>query len=295
FNNRYLIYKSLSNEKNDNDTIKLLRDEHKRLMRHSKEFLAKDKNGVEKEGTIYAAEGGLRIKSDNRDYGPESSTLLSWGKLRREILRLMYEGKFITEDEIAVREGNYEPKGLPEIPQGEIDRAIMPPYWDRHRTPVIEIISNGRRDEESLSELKEHTGFYNAKPKYEYSDGKIGRVAADDEGIFFEKPGCEPAFVSWEQAYDRLTQIIVHGNVNDFCINNHTMLTTDYIDALICRGPAFVGSKDTIRDYFSTPQERNRAEDEDFLRAAYGAPFRDRLVRADDISKRCGDIEGYEG
>ncbi|MCD8233389.1 MAG: LPD5 domain-containing protein, partial [Cloacibacillus porcorum] len=294
-NNRYLIYKSLSNEKNDNDTIKLLRDEHKRLMRHSKEFLAKDKNGVEKEGTIYAAEGGLRIKSDNRDYGPESSTLLSWGKLRREIFRLMYEGKFITEDEIAVREGNYEPKGLPEIPQGEIDRAIMPPYWDRHRTPVIEIISNGRRDEESLSELKEHTDLYNAKPKYEYSDGKIGRVAADDEGIFFEKPGCEPAFVSWEQAYDRLTQIIVHGNVNDFCINNHTMLTTDYIDALICRGPAFVGSKDTIRDYFSTPQERNRAEDEDFLRAAYGAPFRDRLVRADDISKRYGDIEGYEG
>lgn len=133
-------------------------------------------------------------------------------QVRAVLLDLIHERKFIRDEELSVRSGR-PVSSLPQIPQKDIDRIIMPPSSSEYSKNVVyEIVSENKGGDLTYDSIFVKNSYMpHAVTQYHFRDGTVGRVEADEDGVYIEKPGYAPSFVSMRQAYDRIAEFIADG------------------------------------------------------------------------------------
>lgn len=136
---------------------------------------------------------------------------LSWGKVRAKYQDLIQAGRFISEDEIAIREGYYS-SDLPLIKQEEIDCMFHLPYSERDLPRFYEIL-------DSDSSLVDLNPFDRAMIKHSSINQFMGArrynlyVTPDSEGLLFSKEGHRLEFWSWDQTLDYMRDFFTRDNI----------------------------------------------------------------------------------
>ena len=204
---RYEVYTNVISDTPANQVSRWLYKEHGIAGGHT---LVVSRNGKELWGDFNYSSKGIEIRIGDR------VASLSWNEVRERIKGYILSGRFISEDEIAVRRDEYA-QDLPYPDQNEIDKILLPSnLFNDHVQNVYSIVSEGRNDEESLSQFAYQTYRWNASREYKFLDGVVGRVERDQDGVYIEKPGCAPLFITTEEAFERVSQIIVEGKYHDY-------------------------------------------------------------------------------
>lgn len=204
---RYEVYTNVISDTPANQVSRWLYKEHGIAGGHT---LVVSRNGKELWGDFNYSSKGIEIRIGDR------AASLSWNEVRERIKGYILSGRFISEDEIAVRRDEYA-QDLPYPDQNEIDKILLPSnLFNDHVQNVYSIVSEGRNDEESLSQFAYQTYRWNASREYKFLDGVVGRVERDQDGVYIEKPGCAPLFITTEEAFERVSQIIVEGKYHDY-------------------------------------------------------------------------------
>ena len=246
---KYLVYKNLTREPNAAVVSNWLRDIHKTAL-PSWITLPSD-NGREKAFTTYDAKG---IRIAIQDATSRSSEIkISWTQARVVLLDLIHERKFISEEELSVRAG-HPVSSLPQIPQKDIDRIIMPPSSSEYSKNVVyEIVSENKGGDLTYDSIFVKNSYMpHAVTQYHFRDGTVGRVEAGDDGVYIEKPGYASSYVSMRQAYDRIAEFIADGTYYEKYYEDNRLLTHEAADAILCIGPATAWGKKEICDILNS-------------------------------------------
>ena len=246
---KYLVYKNLTREPNAAVVSNWLRDIHKTAL-PSWITLPSD-NGREKAFTTYDAKG---IRIAIQDATSRSSEIkISWTQARAVLLDLIHERKFISEEEQSVRAG-HPVSSLPQIPQKDIDRIIMPPSSSEYSKNVVyEIVSENKGGDLTYDSIFVKNSYMpHAVTQYHFRDGTVGRVEAGDDGVYIEKPGYASSYVSMRQAYDRIAEFVADGTYYEKYYEDNRLLTHKAVEAILCMGPSTAWGKEEIFDTLSS-------------------------------------------
>ena len=240
---KYLVYKNLTREPNAAVVSNWLRDIHKNTV--PSWITLPDGDGQKKAFTTYDIKG---IRIAIQDATSRSSEIkISWTQARVVLLDLIHERKFISEEELSVRAG-HPVSSLPQIPQKDIDRIIMPPSSSEYSKNVVyEIVSENKGGDLTYDSIFVKNSYTpHAALQYHFRDGTVGRVEAGDDGVYIEKPGHAPLFVSVRQAYERIAEFVADGTYYEKYYEDNRLLTHEAVDAILCMGTATAWGKEEI-------------------------------------------------
>ena len=246
---KYLVYKNLTREPNAAAASNWLRDIHKNTV--PSWITLPDGDGQKKAFTTYDIKG---IRIAIQDATSRSSEIkISWIQARAVLLDLIHERKFIRDEELSVRAG-HPVSSLPQIPQKDIDRIIMPPSSSEYSKNVVyEIVSENKGGDLTYDSIFVKNSYMpHAVTQYHFRDGTVGRVEADEDGVYIEKPGYAPSYVSKRQAYDRIAEFIADGMYYEKYYVDNRLLTHEAVDAILCIGPASAWGKKEICDILNS-------------------------------------------
>ena len=246
---KYLVYKNLTREPSAAVVSNWLRDIHKNTV--PSWITLPDGDGQKKAFTTYDIKG---IRIAIQDAASRSSEIkISWMQARAVLLDLIHERKFIRDEELSVRAG-HPVSSLPQIPQKDIDRIIMPPSSSEYSKNVVyEIVSENKGGDLTYDSIFVKNSYMpHAVTQYHFRDGTVGRVEADEDGVYIEKPGYAPSFVSMRQAYDRIAEFIADGTYYEKYYEDNRLLTHEAADAILCIGPASAWGKKEICDILNS-------------------------------------------
>ena len=210
-----------------------------------------DGDGRKKAFTTYDAKG---IRIAIQDAASRNGEIrISWTQARAVLLDLIHERKFISEEELSARAGQAV-SSLPQIPQADIDRIIMPPASSEYSKNVVyEIVSENKGGDLTYDSIFVKNSYTpHAALQYHFRDGTVGRVEAGDDGVYIEKPGYAPSFVSMRRAYDRIAEFIADGTYYEKYYEDNRLLTREAADAILCIGPAAAWGKKEIFDILNS-------------------------------------------
>lgn len=246
---KYLVYKNLTREPNAAVVSNWLRDIHKNTV--PSWITLPDGDGQKKAFTTYDIKG---IRIAIQDATSRSSEIkISWMQARAVLLDLIHERKFIRDEELSVRAG-HPVSSLPQIPQKDIDRIIMPPSSSEYSKNVVyEIVSENKGGDLTYDSIFVKNSYTpHAATQYHFRDGTVGRVEADEYGVYIEKPGYAPSYFSKRQAYDRIAEFIADGAYYEKYYEDNRLLTHEAADAILCIGPATAWGKKEICDILNS-------------------------------------------
>lgn len=246
---KYIVYKNLTREPNAAAASNWLRDIHKNTV--PSWITLPDGDGRKKAFTTYDAKG---IRIAIQDAASQSGEIrISWTQARAVLLDLIRERKFISEEELSVRAGR-PVSPLPQIPREDIDRIIMPPPESEYSKNVVyKIVSENKGGDLTYDSIFVKNSYTpHAATQYHFRDGTIGRVEAGDDGVYIEKPGYAPSYVSKRQAYDRIAEFIADGMYYEKYYVDNRLLTHEAVDAILCIGPASAWGKKEICDILNS-------------------------------------------
>lgn len=204
--------------------------------------------GDEEEKNAYISYDGHGINIVRHNANAQTAAMkISWTHACDVLLDLIRERKFISEEELAVRAGRVV-SSLPQIPQEDIDRIIMPPADSEYsKNVVFEIVSGNKGGDPTYDSIFVKNSYApHAATQYHFRDGTVGRVEAGDEGVYIEKPGYAPSFVSLRQAYDRIAEFAASGKYYEKYYEDNRLLSHNAVDAILCMGTSVEWGKEEI-------------------------------------------------
>lgn len=247
---KYLVYKNLTREPDAKAVADWLRDIHKNAVGTRLSLGDSTRTAF----VTYEAKG-INIDAGIQD-GRNVEIKISWMQARTILLDLIREKKFITEEELSVRAG-HPSSALPPISQADLDRIIMPPASSNYcKNIVFEIVSQDKGGEQTYDSLfKSNSYKQHSKMAYHFRDGTVGRVEADEDGVYIEKPGYAPSYLTWRQVYGRIAELIADGTYYEWYYSENRLLTREAVGALLCMVPATEWGKEYIFKIFTSTED----------------------------------------
>ncbi|WP_346690379.1 LPD5 domain-containing protein [uncultured Cloacibacillus sp.] len=240
---KYLVYKNLTREANTAAAVNWLRNIHRNT---TSSWMTLPGDEEQKKAYISYDGHGISIVRHNTN-AQVAAMKISWTHACDVLLDLIREREFISEEELSVRAG--QPiSSLPQIPQEDIDRIIMPPAGlEYNKNVVYEIVSENKGGDQTYDSIFIKNSYSpHAALQYHFRDGTVGRVEAGDDGVYIEKPGYAPLFVSVRQAYDRIAEFVADGTYYEKYYEDNRLLTHEAVDAILCMGTATAWGKEEI-------------------------------------------------
>lgn len=143
----------------------------------------------------------------------KTSVQLSWAKVCHKYKELINQGKFISEDEIAIREGYYNPdSNLPSISDDEIKGYVSYGCYTSQDNIQLYNLARENKRYSNLSPMDyihfkqaTHSVFYRSR------DGVGINTQRDNEGVLFIKKNTKLEFKTWDELYEVFRTEVLQG------------------------------------------------------------------------------------